>query len=209
MKISALLAAVVLTALSCSARAGAVDQLKRFVEGTKSARADFSQTVSGKSGRKPQLSAGTMMFARPGKFRWTYDKPYPQLLVGDGRKLWVYDPDLKQVSVRSLGQALGSSPAALLAGQMGDAGEIEKNFVLAEGGSRDGLDWVEARPRNPDAGFERLRIGLAGSELRAMEVFDNFGQTTLIRFTAFERNPALAASLFQFVPPKGADVVGE
>lgn len=208
MKIPAILAPfvlVVLTAASCSARAGAIDQLKNFVESTKTARADFSQTVTGKSGRKPQQSSGQMMFARPGKFRWVYDKPYPQLLVGDGRKLWVYDPDLRQVSVRPLGKALGSSPAALLAGE----NEIEKNFLLGEGGSRDGLDWVEAKPKNPEAGFERLRIGLAGSELRAMEIFDNFGQTTLLRFTAFERNPALPASLFQFAPPKGADVVGE
>jgi outer membrane lipoprotein carrier protein len=198
MKIPAILAAAVLTAVSCSARAGAIDQLRSFVESTKSARADFSQTVTGKSGRKPQQSSGQMMFARPGKFRWVYDKPYPQLLVGDGKKLWVYDPDLKQVSVRPLGQALGSSPAALLAGEH----EIEKNFHLAEGGSRDGLAWVEAKPKNPDAGF-------AATDLRAMEIFDNFGQTTLLRFSAFERNPALPASLFQFVPPKGADVVGE
>jgi outer membrane lipoprotein carrier protein len=205
MKIPAILAAVVLTAVSCSARAGAIEQLRGFVESTKSARADFSQTVTGKSGRKAQQSSGQMMFARPGKFRWVYDKPYPQLLVGDGKKLWVYDPDLKQVSVRPLGQAIGSSPAALLAGEH----EIEKNFDLAEGGSRDGLAWVEAKPKNPDAGFERMRIGFAATDLRAMEIFDNFGQTTLLRFSAFERNPALPASLFQFVPPKGADVVGE
>lgn len=205
MKIPAILAAAVLTAVSCSARAGAVDQLKSFVDATKSARADFSQSVSGKSGRKPQLSSGQMMFARPGKFRWVYDKPYPQLLVGDGRKLWVYDPDLKQVSVRAIGDALGSSPAALLAGD----NAIEKNFHLAEGGSRDGLDWVEAKPKNPDAGFERMRIGLAGTDLRAMEIFDNFGQTTSIRFSAFERNPQLSPDLFRFVPPRGADVVGE
>jgi outer membrane lipoprotein carrier protein len=107
--------------------------------------------------------------------------------------------------VRPLGQAIGSSPAALLAGEH----EIEKNFDLAEGGSRDGLAWVEAKPKNPDAGFERMRIGFAATDLRAMEIFDNFGQTTLLRFSAFERNPALPASLFQFVPPKGADVVGE
>jgi outer membrane lipoprotein carrier protein len=205
MKIPAILAAAVLTAVSCSARANAIDQLKSFIESTRSARADFSQTVTGRSGRKPQLSSGTMMFARPGKFRWVYDKPYPQLLVGDGKKLWVYDPDLKQVSVKAIGDALGSSPAALLAGD----NAIEKNFDLADGGSRDGLDWVEAKPKNAEAGFERMRIGFKGTELRAMEVLDNFGQTTAIRFSAFERNPPLAAELFRFVPPKGADVVGE
>jgi outer membrane lipoprotein carrier protein len=206
MKVPVFLATVsALAAFSGTAHAGAVDQLKSFVDGTKGARADFSQAVSGKSGRKPQLSSGKMMFARPGKFRWVYEKPYPQVLVGDGRKLWVYDPDLKQVSVNTIGKALGSSPAALLAGD----GVLEKNFHLAEGGSRDGLDWVEARPKSTDTTFERMRIGLAGTELRAMEIFDNFGQTTLIRFSRFERNPVLAPDLFEFVPPKGADVVGE
>jgi outer membrane lipoprotein carrier protein len=202
MKIPACLAVAL---FSCTAHAGAVDQLKIFVDGTRSARADFSQTVSGKSGRKPQVSSGRMMFARPGKFRWVYEKPYPQLLVGDGRKLWVYDPELRQVSVKAIGQALGSSPAALLAGD----NALEKNFLLADGGSGDGLDWVEARPKNPDGGFERMRIGLAGNDLRAMEIVDNFGQTTLIRFSALERNPQLSPDLFKFVPPKGADVVGD
>ncbi len=117
MKIPALLTFTLFAVFATTAQAGAVDQLKSFVESTKSARADFSQSVSGKSGRKPQLSSGKMMFARPGKFRWVYEKPYPQVLVGDGRKLWVYDPDLKQVSVNTIGKALGSSPAALLAGE--------------------------------------------------------------------------------------------
>jgi outer membrane lipoprotein carrier protein len=188
-----------------AAHAGAVDQLKSFIEGTRTARAAFSQTVTGKSGRKPQSSTGQMMFARPGKFRWIYEKPYPQLLVGDGRKLWVYDPDLKQVSVKALGQALGSSPVALLAGE----NALEKNFELADAGSHDGLDWVEAKPKAADSGFEKVRIGLRGNEFAAMEVFDNFGQTTVIRFSAFERNPQLAADLFRFVPPQGADLVGD
>lgn len=206
MKTPAFLASfLAIAAISCTAHAGAVDQLKAFVDGTKSARADFSQTVTGKSGRKPQTSSGQMMFSRPGKFRWVYDKPYPQLLVGDGRKLWVYDPDLRQISVKAIGDALGSSPAALIAGD----NLLEKNFHLAEAGNRDGLDWVEAKPKVADGGFERMRIGLAGNELRAMEIIDNFGQTTLIRFSAFERNPQLAPDLFRFVPPKGADVVGD
>lgn len=206
MKILAIITAALCAGLlGGPVHAGAVDQLKAFVESTKSARAAFSQTVTGKSGRKPQVSAGQMMFARPGKFRWIYEKPYPQLLVGDGRKLWVYDPDLKQVSVKALGQALGSSPAALLAGENG----LDRNFELLDAGSRDGLDWVEAKPKEADSGFERVRIGLRGNELAAMEILDNFGQTTVIRFSAFERNPQLPADLFRFVPPPGADVVGD
>ncbi len=196
---------LVAAAFPLLAHAGAIEQLKAFVANTHAARAEFSQTVTGKSGRKPQQSAGKMMFARPGKFRWVYEKPYAQLLVGDGKKLWVYDPDLNQVSVKAVGQALGSSPAALLAGEQ----MIEKNFDLAEAGRRDDLDWVEAKPKTADGGFERMRIGFAGSNLLAMEIVDNFGQTTLIRFIGFERNPALAADLFRFVPPKGADVVGD
>lgn len=192
-----------------AAHAGAIDQLKAFVADTKSARAAFTQTVTGKSGRKPQQSSGQMMFSRPGKFRWVYEKPYAQLLVGDGAKLWVYDPDLKQVSVTALGKALGSSPAALLAGHAGENGSIEKNFLLAEGGNRDGLDWVEAKPKSGDSSFTQMRIGFAGGELRAMEIADNFGQTTLIRFGGLERNPALSADLFHFTPPKGADVIGD
>jgi outer membrane lipoprotein carrier protein len=190
---------------SGAAHAAAIDDLRNFIAGTRSAQATFTQTVIGRSGRKPQRSSGTMAFARPGKFRWTYDKPYQQLIVGDGDKLWVYDQDLNQVTVKTLGKALGSSPAALLAGD--DA--IEKNFKLSEGGSAEGIAWVEAEPRSQEGSFERLRIGFAGGALKSMEIVDNFGQTTILSFGPVERNPALPASLFHFVPPKGADVVGE
>ncbi|MBI3141044.1 MAG: outer membrane lipoprotein chaperone LolA [Rhodocyclales bacterium] len=195
----------VLATLATVAHAAALDRLKSFVEGTKSARAAFTQTVVAKSGRKPQTAAGTMMFARPGKFRWVYDKPYYQLIVGDGEKLWIYDRDLNQVTAKKLSAALGTSPAALLAGD----NALEKNFTLREGGESEGIEWVEAQPKAADASFESLRIGFAGDVLRAMELRDNFGQTTTLVFSQFERNPALPASLFRFVPPKGADVIGE
>ena len=188
-----------------STQAAALDRLKAFVEGTKSGKAAFTQSVATKSGRKPQLASGTMLFSRPGKFRWVYDNPYFQLIVGDGEKLWIYDRDLNQVSVKKLSAALGSSPAALLAGN----NEIENNFVLREGGESDGMEWVDAQPRATDSSFEFLRIGFVGDTLRAMELRDNFGQTTTIVFSQFERNPALPAGSFRFVPPKGADVLGE
>lgn len=188
-----------------SAEAAALDKLKAFVEGTKSGRADFVQSVVSKSGRKPQNAAGQMMFSRPGKFRWTYEKPYYQLIVGDGERLWVYDRDLNQVSVKKLAAALGSSPAALLAGD----NALEKNFELSEGGVRDGIEWVEARPKQSEAGFQFLRIGFVGDTLRAMELTDSFGQVTTIGFDNFERNPQLPATQFRFVPPKGADILGE
>jgi outer membrane lipoprotein carrier protein len=193
------------TLLPAPGHAAALDKLKAFVDGTKSGKADFVQTVVSKSGRKPQNAAGSMMFSRPGKFRWTYDKPYYQLIVGDGEKLWVYDRDLNQVSTKKLSAALGSSPAALLAGD----NALEKNFELKEGGTADGIEWVDAQPKSQDSGFQFLRIGFVGDALRAMEITDSFGQVTTIAFEKFERNPPLAGSLFRFTPPKGADVLGE
>ena len=191
--------------LPALAEAAALDKLKAFVEGTRSGKADFVQTIASKSGRKPQNAAGSMMFSRPGKFRWTYDKPYYQLIVGDGERLWVYDRDLNQVSTKKLSAALGSSPAALLAGD----NALEKNFDLKEGGTVDGIEWVDAQPKNQDAGFQFLRIGFVGEALRTMELTDSFGQVTTIAFEKFERNPQLPAAQFRFTPPKRADVLGE
>ena len=188
-----------------AASAGAVDKLHRFLESTKTVRADFAQIVVAKNGRKPQQSSGVMMFARPGKFRWQIDKPYQQLLVGDGGKVWIYDPDLRQVTVRKVGAALGGSPAALLSGE----NDLEKNFQLSEAGEREGIDWLEAIPKSPDSGFEKIRLGFAGADLKSMELYDNFGQTTTLLFSRLERNPSLAAALFRFVPPAGADILGE
>lgn len=191
--------------LAVPAFASGIAQLKAFVADTKSASADFAQTVESRSGRKPQLSAGSFQFQRPGKFRWTYQKPYAQLIVGDGDKLWIYDQDLNQVTVKKLGQALGESPAALLAGN----DVMEKNFVLKEAGSQDGLEWVEATPKAKQGSFESVRLGFKDDLPQMMEVKDSFGQTTLLHFSAFERNPKFNPGLFRFVPPKGADVVGE
>jgi outer membrane lipoprotein carrier protein len=184
--------------------ASGVDQFKAFLETTKNARGSFAQSVAGKSGRKPQQSAGFFAFARPGKFRWSYEKPYQQLLVSDGHKLWSYDPDLNQVTVRKLGQALGSSPAGLLSGD-----SLEDNFVLKDGGTVDGFEFVDATPKAQDGTFERVRIGFKEKLPRVMEVRDNFGQTTTLLLNQFEVNAALSADVFRFTPPKGADVVGE
>lgn len=187
------------------ARADGLAQLKQFMEGTRSARGSFTQQVLSKSGRKPQQASGSFAFARPGKFRWTYEKPYAQLLVGDGSKLWAYDQELNQVTTKKLGQALGNTPAAILAGD----NALDRNFALKDAGAADGLEWVEAVPKGDDSSFERIRLGLAGGQLKAMVLYDNFGQTTSLQFGQLERNPSLDASLFRFVPPAGADVVGE
>lgn len=187
------------------AQAGAVDQLHQFLSSTRTLKADFSQVVVAKSGRKPQQSSGVVAISRPGKLRWDIQQPYPQLVVGDGEKIWIYDAELKQVTVRKAGQAISGSPAALLAG----SNELEKNFTLAEGGEADGMNWVEATAKVDESGFEKIRLGFVGADLKAMELFDNFGQTTHIRFSKLERNPQLPAATFKFVPPAGVDVVGE
>lgn len=187
------------------AQAGGVEALKAFVQSTRGAQGNFTQAVLARSGRKPQVSEGSFAFQRPGRFRWDYRTPYPQLLVSDGEKLWAWDRDLNQVTVKRLGDALGASPAAILAGD----GAVEKNFELAEGGSADGLSWVEARPKSGESTFQSMRLGFAGGQLRQMELKDNFGQTTLLTFTRLERNPALDPALFRFEPPPGADVVGD
>ena len=199
------LLAAALFAATQLAHAGAIDKLRQFLDGTKTLRADFTQMVVAKNGKKPQISSGVMMFSRPGKFRWEVVKPYAQLLVGDGEKVWIYDPDLLQVTVKKVDAAIGSTPAALLVG--GDA--LEKNFTLAEAGTREGLDWVEAIPKSPDSGFEKLQLGFEGNELKGMQLQDNFGQTTSLAFSRIEHNPSIAATQFRFTPPAGVDVIGE
>lgn len=187
------------------AEAGAIEQLQQFLHSTRTFKADFSQIVVAKTGRKPQQSSGSVAIARPGKLRWDIQKPYPQILVGDGEKFWIYDPELKQVTVRKAGQAINGSPAALLSG----SNDLEKNFVLKEAGEMEGMAWVEAVPKVNESGFEKVRLGFVGSELKGMELHDNFGQTTHIRFSHSERNPVLPAMTFKFTPPAGADVIGE
>ena len=191
---------------SLSAHAGAIDKLKNFVAATHSAQADFTQEVLGKNNKRLQYATGTMQFERPGKFRWTYLKPYEQLIVGDGQKFWLHDVELNQVTVKKMDAALGSSPAALLSG----SNEIERGFVLKDSGQQDGLQWLQAQPKSKDTSFEKIRMAFnAQSELVIMELFDSFGHKTVLRFSNMQRNPQLAPQLFKFVPPKGADVLGD
>jgi chaperone LolA len=198
--------AVLLLCITSLAHASGIDKLKAFVAATRSAQADFTQVVLDQSGKRIQSASGTMQFVRPGKFRWTYSKPYEQLIVGDGEKFWLYDADLNQVTVRKLDAALGSSPAALLSG----SNEIERGFALKEGGTRDGLDWLQATPRAQDSSFSAILMAFdAKSDLVIMELNDQFGHRTVLRFSGLKRNPQLAPSLFRFEPPKGADVLSE
>lgn len=191
-------------ALGTTASAAALDQFKSFVAGTKSARGEFVQTQVRKTtaGKAAPPSSGTFVFARPGKFIWIYQKPYEQVLQADGETLYLYDKDLNQVTTRKLGNALGSSPAAILFG----SNDLEKNFALAEAGTRDGLEWLTATPKTKDTTFEQIGIGLKDGVPQAMELKDNFGQTTMLKFTSFQRNPSLGAQAFKFEVPKGAEV---
>lgn len=201
-----ILSIMMLCVLPLTAHAGGIDKLKEFIAATHSAQANFTQLVSDQNGKRIQSASGIMQFQRPGKFRWTYQKPYEQLIVGDGEKFWLYDVDLNQVTVRKLDAALGSSPAALLSG----SNEIERDFTLRESGNQDGLDWLQAIPRTQDSGFEKILMAFnAQAELVVMELNDTFGNKTVLRFSGLERNPQLASSLFKFVPPAGADVLGE
>lgn len=192
-------------ALGSAAHAGGVERLQAFIAGAKTAEADFTQTVSDKSGRVMQQASGRMAFARPGKFRWDYSKPYEQVIVGDGTKLWLYDADLDQVTVRTLGDVIAGTPAALLAGD----NAIEKYFVLKDAGVADGLEWLDATPKTRDTSFERIRMGFKGDTLVQMELFDFFGQRTTLKLSRMVRNPSIPASRFTFTPPKGADIIGD
>jgi len=185
--------------------AASIERYKAFLDGTQSARAQFEQKVYDRSGKLVQQSHGSFVFQRPGRFRWVYQKPADQVIVGDGQRVWIYDRQLNQVTVRKLATALGSTPAALLAGASG----IEQAFALSDAGEKDGLEWMEARPREREAGFEHVRLGFDAHGLQAMELTDNFGQNTVLRFSKLERNPKVNPAEFRFDPPKGADVLGE
>lgn len=185
--------------------AAGADLIKNFVAEVRGLKAEFVQTVLDSSGKPVSQSMGTFQFSRPGKFRWTYTKPYDQLIVGDGAKVWVYDQELNQVSVKALGDALGSSPAALLAG----SNDLDRAYTFVQLQKRDGLEWVEATPTDPDSQFEKMRLGFRKSNPETMQLYDRLGQVTTIKFTRLERNPKAAPDLFRFTPPPGADVVGD
>ena len=153
-------------------------------------------------GAKKKTSSGSFEFARPNRFRFVYAKPFEQVIVADGQKVWIYDADLNQASSRKFDSALGATPAALLAG-----GSLDKDFALAPLPARDGLAWVQATPKAQDGAFISLRVGFRGKELAAVEIVDAFDQRSLLQFSAFAAGVSLPAETFQFKPPPGADVI--
>ena len=185
-----------------AAHADAVDALKAFVQQVKTGRATFTQTVTSPDGAKTKTSSGSFEFARPDRFRFAYTKPFEQLIVADGQKVWIYDSDLNQVSSRKLSQALGATPAALLAG-----GDLSRDFDLLAEPAKDGLDWAKATPKTKDGAFESMRIGFKGKQLAAVEITDNFAQRSRLTFAQFVANVELPPESFKFVIPKGVDVL--
>ena len=198
-------ALIALAAAVPAASAASRERFQTFIRGTQSARADFEQKVYDRNKKLVQESRGSFSFVRPGKFRWAFSKPYAQLIVGDGEKVWVYDEDLNQVTVRKLSHALGATPAALISG----SADVEQAFVFSDTGESDGLQWLDAKPKERDAGFERIRMGFSASGIDAMELVDQFGQTTRLRFSNVQKNPKLDPGTFRFTPPKGADLLGQ
>ena len=185
-----------------AARADAVDTLRDFVHDVKSGRADFTQTVTSPDGARKKTSSGRFEFLRPDRFRFVYVKPFEQTIVADGQKVWIHDPDLNQVSSRKIAQALGSTPAALLAG-----GNLDQDFSLSALPASNGLDWAQATPKAKDGPFQSMKVGFKGKDLAAVEIVDSFGQKSLLQFSGFVANPALAPEAFRFVVPAGADLL--
>lgn len=196
------IAAALLIFAAAAAQADAVATLKEFVRDVKTGRADFTQTVTSPDGAKKKTSSGSFEFSRPNRFRFDYLKPFEQVIVADGQKVWIYDADLNQASSRKFTQALGSTPAALLAG-----GPLDKEFDLAPLPAKDGLEWAEATPKAKEGTFKSVRIGFRGKVLAAVEVVDAFGQRSLLQFTQFVGNAPVKADAFVFTVPKGADVI--
>ncbi len=185
--------------------ADGVSSLRDFFNNTNTMRAQFTQVVNDKQGRKVQEVEGTMQLQRPNKFRWDYNKPYEQQIVSDGKQVFLFDTELQQVTIRELSKTLGSSPAAMLAGGEG----VEKSFMLKNAIRKDGLTWVLALPKDKESGFDRVLLGFKADKLRKMELYDSFNHITHITFNEVERNPVLQDATFLFTPPKGVDVVGE
>ncbi len=203
-KIKVVLSACVFM-LPLAVQADGIASLKRFYGETHAMRANFHQVVTDKKGQKIQDVYGEMQLKRPNKFRWDYNKPFEQQIISDGTKVWLYDAELAQVTVRELSKALGSSPAALLAGD----DSLEKNFKLANVSRKDELEWVSTDPKNTDTGFNKISLGFKDNILQEMDMVDSFGLQTKIVFSNLVHNPVIEAKTFLFKPPKGVDVVGE
>ena len=212
--LAAAIATLSIAASAQVATASGLESLEAFVKNTKSGRAAFTQVVTspardGKAA-KTKTSSGSFEFLRPNRFKFIYHKPFEQSIVSDGQTLWLHDVDLNQVTARKLAQVLGGTPAAVIAAAA-DLKTLQADFILVPRPDKDGLEWVEATPKTKDGQVQSILVGFKesgkGSELAVLEILDSFGQRSVMRFSQFEVNPALAATSFQFKPPAGADVI--
>ena len=193
-------------AFAGTASADARESLARFTSGLNGLQGEFVQKVFDGNGHARETSSGQVALSAPRLFRWEYEKPYPQLIIADGSRVWVYDPDLEQVTVRPQGEEEENNPLAALV----DPAMLERDFVVTEAGARGGLEWLEVAPRQAgDAGFQNARLGFDDSGLSRMEVLDALGQRTTLEFSSWHRNPAFDSGTFEFEPPAGVDVVGD
>jgi outer membrane lipoprotein carrier protein len=205
-----LVGSLLVAAFALSAQASGLDSLEQFVKSAKSGRAEFTQVVTspprdGQTARS-KTSSGTFEFARPNRFRFNYKKPFEQTIVADGQTLWLYDADLRQVTTRKQSEALGATPAALIAAAP-DLGALRKDFDLEAAGARDGLEWVQATPRAKEGQLHLVRIGFRGNDLAALEILDSFGQRSMLTFNKMELNAGVSPDAFNFKPPQGVDVL--
>jgi outer membrane lipoprotein carrier protein len=204
------LALFLIAACAISARAGGLESLENFIQTVHSGKASFVQVVTApsKAGQAPRqkTSSGTFEFSRPNRFKFVYLKPFAQTLVADGQTLWLFDVDLNQVTARKQAQALGSTPAALIASAT-SVRTLEADFTLTDAPAADGLEWVLATPKSKDSSLQTVRMGFKGSSLERLDIEDSFGQKSALTFSGFQANAALDAANFQFKPPAGVDVV--
>jgi outer membrane lipoprotein carrier protein len=208
---TALLVLVLSISMSGQAFAAAKDldagrqRVESFLKGLEGLQAQFQQVLTDRSGEIRDKASGTLAIRRPNRFRWDYSEPYEQVIVADGTRIWLYDGDLEQVTVRKLDDTLSATPAMLLSGE----GNLEDNFRVTQYGREGGIDWVRMEPKRGDTDFKWVRLGFEGPVLRAMQLSDKLGQTTQLEFSKLERNPPLDPSRFTFTVPPGADVIGD
>ncbi len=197
-------AIALLSTATAAAHAGARDDLNTFTKGLKGLDGQFTQQVFDTRGKQKERSSGRVAVSSPRLFRWEYVKPYPQLIIADGKTVWVHDPDLQQVSKRPQGSEEANSPLAILL----DPSRLDRDFVVTEAGNANGIQWLQLAPRSAEAAFKSAKLGFDKAGLTQMEYVDALGQRTRITFSGWKRNPGFAKGTFVYVPAKGVDVIG-
>jgi len=194
--------------VGAAANDAGLQRVQRFLTGMQGLQAQFHQTLADSKGAVTAESNGTLAISRPNRFRWDYTDPYKQLIVSDGSRIWLYDTDLEQVTVRRLDDSISATPAMLLSGE----GNLADNFTVTQTAQDDAtppIQWVQLEPKSKDTDFKWVRLGFAGEDLKYMQLGDKLGQKTLLEFSHFERNPKLDPARFTFKVPPGADVIGD